>query len=60
MSPSSNIILYKRYHPQGYIRIFESFPFKAIRCLTSFINRDFSTKPWNRQKHADALIHPKK
>ena len=37
----------------------ESFPFKAIRCLTSFINRDFSTKPWNRQKHFDAFIHPK-
>ena len=37
-----------------------SFPFKAIRCLTSFINRDFPTKPWNRQKHFDAFIHPKK
>ena len=23
----------------------ESFPLKAIRCFTSFINRDFSTKP---------------
>ena len=23
----------------------ESFPLKAIRCLTSFINRDFSSKP---------------
>ena len=37
----------------------ESFPFKAIRCLTSFIDRDFSTKPWNRQKHFDAFIHQK-
>ena len=38
----------------------ESFPFKAIRCLTSFINRDFSTELWNQQKHFDAFIHPKK
>ena len=28
----------------------ESFIYKAIQCLTSFINRDFSAKPWNRQK----------
>ena len=38
----------------------ESFPFKAIRCLTSFINRDFSTKPWNQKKHFDPFIHSKK
>ena len=38
----------------------ESFPIKAIRCLTSFINRDFSTKLWNQQKLFDAFIHPKK
>ena len=35
-------------------------PFKAIRCLIFFMNRNFSTKPWNRQKHFDAFIHPKK
>ena len=26
----------------------------------SLINRDFSSKPWNRQEHFDAFIHPKK
>ena len=33
----------------------ESFPFQAIGCLTFFINRNFSTKPWNRQKHFNAF-----
>ena len=38
----------------------QSLPSKAIRCLTSFISRNFSTKPWNRQKYFDAFIYPKK
>ena len=38
----------------------ESFIYKAIRCLCSFINRDFSAKPWNRQHHFDVFISPKK
>ena len=38
----------------------ESFIYKAIRCLTSFINSDFSSKPWNRQKHFESFIHPRK
>lgn len=37
----------------------ESFIIKAIKCLTSFINSDFSSKPWNRQKQFDKFIHPK-
>ena len=37
----------------------EYFPIKAIRCVTFFINRDFSTKSWNHQKHFDAFIHLK-
>ena len=38
----------------------QSLPSKAIRCLTSFISRNFSAKPWNRQKYFDAFIYPKK
>ena len=38
----------------------ESFPFKAIRCLTSFVNKDFSTKLSNQQEHFDAFIYPRK
>ena len=38
----------------------ESFIYKAIACLCSFINSDYSSKPWNRQEHFDAFIHPKK
>ena len=37
----------------------ESFIYKAIRCLTSFINSDFSSKPWNRQMHFESYIHPR-
>jgi len=37
----------------------ENFVIKAIKCLTSFINKDFSAKPWNRQKHFDGFIKPK-
>ena len=28
----------------------ETYIYKAIQCLTSFISKDFSAKPWNRQK----------
>ena len=38
----------------------ESFIYKAINCLCSFINGDYSSKPWNRQQHFDAFISPKK
>ena len=36
----------------------EDFITKAIKCLTSFINKDYSVKPWNRQKQFDSLITP--
>ena len=38
----------------------ESFVVKAIKCLTNFINRDFSAKPWNRCSHFESFIQPKK
>ena len=38
----------------------ESLIYKAITCLTSFINNEYSLKPWNRQQHFDAFISPKK
>ena len=38
----------------------ESFIIKAITCLSSFINKDFSAKPWNRQSHFESYIAPKK
>ena len=38
----------------------ETFIYKAIQCLTSFISKDFSVKPWNWQKHFDSFIAPKK
>ena len=38
----------------------ESFVYKAIRCLTSFINKDYSNHKWNRQSRFDQFIHPKK
>ena len=38
----------------------ESFIYKAINCLCSFINGDYSSKPWNRQQHFDSFISPKK
>ena len=36
----------------------ESFICKALACLSSFINKDFSSKPWNLQEHFDAFISP--
>ena len=38
----------------------ESFIYKAITCLTSFINNEYSSKPWNPQQHFNAFISPKK
>ena len=38
----------------------ESFIYKAITCLCSFINSDYSSKLWNRQQHFDVSISPKK
>ena len=38
----------------------EFFICKALACLSSFINKDISSKPWNRQEHFDACISPKK
>ena len=37
----------------------ESFVVKAINCLTNFINRDYSAKPWNRSSHFEDFIKPK-
>ena len=38
----------------------ESFIYKAITCLCSFINSEYSSKPWNQQQHLDIFISPKK
>lgn len=38
----------------------ESFIYKAMTCLCSFINSDYSSVPWNRQQHFDLFINPKK
>ena len=37
----------------------ESFIIKAVTCLSSFINKDYSAKPWNRQSHFEHFISPK-
>ena len=29
----------------------ESFVVKSLKCLTNFINKDYSAKPWNRYSH---------
>ena len=41
---------------------FKNQPFivKALKCLSSFINKDFSAKPWNRSSHFESFIAPKK
>ena len=38
----------------------ESFIYKAIACLCSFINHEKSAKPWCYQEHFDLFIAPKK
>ena len=37
----------------------ESFVIKAIKCLSNFINKENSAKPWNRFGHFTAFIQPK-
>ena len=38
----------------------ESFVIKSIKCLSNFINQDYSAKPWNRSNHFASFIAPKK
>lgn len=38
----------------------EDFITKSITCLSNFINKDYSAKPWNRQSHFDNFIKPRK
>ena len=38
----------------------ESFVIKALKCLSNFINREYSGKPWNRSEHFSEFIKPKK
>ena len=37
----------------------ESFVVKSLKCLSNFINRDYSAKPWNCHTHFSNFIHPK-
>ena len=37
----------------------ENFVLKSIKCLTNFVNRANSAKPWNRHSHFTAHISPK-
>ena len=37
----------------------ESFVLKAIKCLSNFINKDYSFKKWNRYNHFSDFIKPK-
>ena len=37
----------------------ESFVIKSIKCLSNFINQDYSAKPWNRSSHFASFISPK-
>ena len=41
---------------------FQNQPFiiKALKCLSSFINKDFSAKPWNKSSHFESFIAHKK
>ena len=38
----------------------QSFVLKAINCLSNFISKDYSSKPWNRSSHFESFIKPKK
>ena len=38
----------------------ESFVIKSIKCLSNFINQDYSAKPCNRSSHFAVFITPKK
>ena len=37
----------------------ESFVIKSLKCLSNFINKDYSAKPWNRHSHFSNFIKPK-
>ena len=37
----------------------ESFPIKAVKCLSNFICKDFSAKPWNYSAHFGKFIYLK-
>ena len=37
----------------------ENFVIKSIRCLSNFINKENSAKPWNRHTHFSEFISPK-
>ena len=37
----------------------ESFVVKAVKCLSNFINREYSAKPWNRSNHFADFIKPR-
>ena len=39
---------------------YESFVVKSIKCLSNFINQDYSAEPWNRSSHFASFIVPKK
>ena len=36
-----------------------SFVLKAIKCLSNFINQEYSAKPWNHCNHFEEFIDPK-
>ena len=40
---------------------FKNQPFivNALKCVSSFINKDFSAKPWNRSSYFESFIAPK-
>ena len=38
----------------------ENLILKAIKCLTNFVNKENSAKPWNRYSHFSQFIAPKK
>ena len=38
----------------------EFFVIKSIKCLSNFINQDYSAKPWNRSNHFASFVAPKK
>ena len=33
---------------------------KSIRCLNNLISKEYSAKPWNKQKDFDIFTHPRK
>ena len=37
----------------------ESFVVISLKCLSNFINNDYSSKPWNRYGHFSKFIAPK-